>query len=54
MTGGLYRSAHAAGDRPPLDGATLISADGDGSAGYDEPPGSGAPATGWRRWSRWR
>ena len=42
MTGGLYRSAHAArdGDRPPLDGATMISADPGGSAGHDEPPGS--------------
>ncbi|GGK93412.1 murein biosynthesis integral membrane protein MurJ [Mangrovihabitans endophyticus] len=37
MTGGLYRSAHAAdGDPPPGDGATLISID-------DEPvPGAGA------------
>lgn len=50
MTGGLYRSAHAArpGDRPPLDGATLISADPGGSAGSEEPPGTeqARPATG--------
>jgi putative peptidoglycan lipid II flippase len=45
MSGGLYRSAHAArgGDRPPLDGATLISADPGGSAGFDEPPGEDPP-----------
>jgi putative peptidoglycan lipid II flippase len=46
MSGGLYRSAHAAhdGDRPPLDGATLISADPYGSAGANEPPGEDPPA----------
>jgi putative peptidoglycan lipid II flippase len=49
MTGGLYRSAHARnGDRPPPDGATLISADPGGSAGSDQPPDSdrSRPATG--------
>jgi putative peptidoglycan lipid II flippase len=45
MSGGLYRSAHAArdGDRPPLDGATLISADPAGAAGANEPPGDDPP-----------
>jgi putative peptidoglycan lipid II flippase len=45
MSGGLYRSAHAArdGDRPQLDGATLISADPAGSAGFEEPPGEDPP-----------
>jgi putative peptidoglycan lipid II flippase len=40
MTGGLYRSAHASrdGDRPPLDGATLISADPDAYGDSTEPP----------------
>jgi putative peptidoglycan lipid II flippase len=44
MTGGLYRSAHAArdGDRP-LDGATLISVDPGGSAGLEDTPGSDQP-----------
>jgi putative peptidoglycan lipid II flippase len=45
MSGGLYRSAHAArdGDRPPLDGATLISADPGGSAGFEMLPGADTP-----------
>ena len=45
MTGGLYRSAHAArdGDRPPLDGATLISVDPGGSAGLEDLPGEDQP-----------
>jgi putative peptidoglycan lipid II flippase len=45
MSGGLYRSAHAArdGDRPPLDGATLISADPAGAAGANQPPGENPP-----------
>jgi putative peptidoglycan lipid II flippase len=40
MTGGLYRSAHAArdGDRPLSDGATLISADPDAFGSTTEPP----------------